>query len=99
MAGQIFHVYTVQIITGKCVSETFPPSLHDLIIRPCVKQFPHKFSQKSLFPNQKIFLEKKSSYTFGGRRHYALSSYLLPFVKASSLTSVVQTISFQSKTT
>ena len=98
MAGEIFQIYTVQI-TGRCICENFPPSLHDLIIRPYVKQSPHKFAQKILFPMKSSFKRKKSSHTFGGRRHYALSSYLLPFLKASSLTSVVQTMVFQSKTT
>ena len=58
MAGENFQIYTVQI-TGKCICETFPPSLHDLIIRPHVKQSPHKFAQKSLFPHEKLFKEKK----------------------------------------
>ena len=65
MAGEIFQIYTVQI-TGKCICETFPPSLHDLIIRPYVKQSPHKFAQKSLFPDEKLFKRKKSSHTFAG---------------------------------
>ena len=60
MAGENFQIYTVQI-TGKCICETFPPSLHDLIIRPHVKQCPHKFAQKSLFPHEKIFKKKKGS--------------------------------------
>ena len=31
MPGENFQIYTVQI-TGKWICETFPPSLHDLII-------------------------------------------------------------------
>ena len=37
------------------ICETFPPSLYDLIIRPHVKQSPHKFAKKSLFPHEKLF--------------------------------------------
>ena len=37
MVGGNFEIYSVQI-TGKCICETFPPPLHDLIIRPHVKQ-------------------------------------------------------------
>ena len=54
MAEEIFQIYTVQI-TGKYIWETFPPFLHDLIIRPYVKQSPHKFAQKSSFPCEKLF--------------------------------------------
>ena len=40
-----------------------------------------------------------STHTFiGGTSHYALSSYLFPFLKVSSLTYVVQTMVFQNKT-
>ena len=54
MARENFQIYTVQI-TGKCICETFPPFLHDLIIRLYVKQYPHKFAQKSLFLHEKLF--------------------------------------------
>ena len=91
MAGEIFQIYTVQI-TGGCLCENLPLSFHDLIIRPYVKQPPHEFAQKIFSPMKSFFKRKKSSHTFGGRRHYALSSYLLPFLKASFLTSVVQTM-------
>ena len=50
MARANFQIYTAQI-TGKCICETFPPLLHDLIIRPQVKQTPHKISKKSVFPH------------------------------------------------
>ena len=39
MAGENSQIYSVQI-TGKCICETFPPPLHDLIIGPHVKH-PH----------------------------------------------------------
>ena len=54
MAGEIFQILTVQIV-GKCICETFLLSLQDLIIRPHVKQSPHKFAQKSLFSHEKPF--------------------------------------------
>ena len=54
MAGENLQIYSVHV-TGKCICETFPPSLHDLIISPHVKHPPHKFSQKSLFPYAKLF--------------------------------------------
>ena len=50
MARANFQIYTVQI-TGKCICETFPSLLHDLIIRPHVKQIPHKISKNSFFPH------------------------------------------------
>ena len=103
MAGESFQSCTVQV-TGKCICETFPPSLHDLIIRPYVKKSPpppppllprpHKFAQKSLFPHEKLFCEKKGSPLLLGGGD-ALSSYAL----ASFLTTMVQTMAFQSKTT
>ena len=65
MAGEIFQIYTVQI-TGKCICETFPPSLHDLIIRPYVKQSPHKFAKKKFVPPSKGFLREKSPPIFLG---------------------------------
>ena len=54
MTREYFQIYTVQI-TGKYICETFPSSLHDLIIRPHVKQSPQKFAQKSLLPHEKLF--------------------------------------------
>ena len=60
---------------------------------------PLKFVPKKFFFTKSLFKRKKFSHTFEGRRHYALSSYLLPFLKALSLTSAVQTMAFQSKTT
>ena len=71
--------------------------MHDLIISPQVKD-PHQFTQKQFVPLCKAFLIKKPPYTLGGgRRHYALSSYLFQFLKVSSLTFVVQTVAFQAK--
>ena len=52
MARENFQIYTVQI-TGKYIYETFPPSLHDLVIRPHVKQSSHKFAQKVCSPHEK----------------------------------------------
>ena len=94
MAGENFQIYTVQI-TGKCIYETFPPSLYDLIIRTYVKQSLHKFDEKSLFSHEKLFQEKKflPYFFLGRRRHYALSLYLLPFLKALSLTFVNYSLS------
>ena len=55
MARENFQIYAVQV-TGKCICETFPPSFHDLIIRPHVKQpSPYKLPKKCLFPHEKIF--------------------------------------------
>ena len=54
MDGENFQIHTVQI-TGKCICETFPPSLHDMVTRPHVKQSPHKFTQKCLFRQEKLF--------------------------------------------
>ena len=69
MAKENFRIYNVQTI-GKCICETFPPLLHDLIIRSHLKHSPHKFAQKSLFPHEKLFQEKKDPpLLFGGRRH------------------------------
>ena len=66
MAGEYFQIHTVQI-TAKCICETFPPSLHDLIIRPYVKESPHRFTQKSLFLQENLYQEKNVlPYIFGG---------------------------------
>ena len=91
--GEIFRFTLFKLLKRTC--ETFPPSLHDLIIRPHVKQSPHKFAKKFFSPKKSFFERKKVSFTFGGRRHYALSSYAL----GSFLTSMVQAMAFQSKTT
>ena len=97
MAGENFQIYTVQI-TGKCICETFPPSLYDLIIGPHVKKSPINLPKNVCSPMENFFKRKKSSHALGGRKHYALSLYLLPPLKAS-LISVVQIMAFQSKTT
>ena len=60
MVGENFQIYSVQI-TGKCICETFPPSLHDQIIRPHEKQSPNKFVKKKFVPPWKSFLREKSS--------------------------------------
>ena len=47
---------------------------------------------------QNFFKKKVLPYFVGGEwRHYALSSYLFPFLKVSSLTFVIQTMTFQAK--
>ena len=86
MTRENFQIYTIQT-TGKYICETFPPFLHDLVLDP-MKNTPHKFLR-----------EKRSPIRLWGRRNYALSSYFLLFLKVSSLTSVVQTMALQNKTT
>ena len=88
MAGKIFQIYTVQI-NGKCVRELFLPLAWSDPYNPC-KAIPCKFAQKSLFPISKV-------PPWGGRRYYALSSYICPFLKVSSLTFVLQAMAFQAK--
>ena len=44
-----------------------------------------------------FFMKKKCPNIFKERRLYALSSYLFPFLKVSSITFVVQTMAFQAK--
>ena len=89
MTREHFQIYTVQI-TRKCICETFLFSLLDLILDSMLSTPP-------LLPI--TFLEKKPPTLLGRRRDCALFSYILPFLKASSLTSVVQIMAFQSKTT
>ena len=61
-----------------------------------VKLFPPLAWPNHKSPYWKAFLREKSPILGGrGRRHYALSSELFPFVKVSSLTFVVQTMAFQ----
>ena len=88
MTREDFQIYTVQI-TRKCIFETFLFSLLDLILDSMLSTSP-------LLPI--TFLEKKPPILLGRRRHCALFSYILPFLKVSSLTSVVQIMPFQSKT-
>ena len=84
MVGENFQIYSVQI-TGKCICETFPPSLHDQIIRPHEKQSPHKFVKKKVCSPMKIFFKRKKSFLnfVGRRRHYTLPSYALASFLAS----------------
>ena len=91
MARENCQIYTIQI-TGKCICETCSPSLHDLILDPIKNTRPPPIPHKFL-------IEKRPPILLWGRRHYALSSYLLPFLKVSSLTFGVQTMAIQSKTT
>ena len=95
MAEEIFPISSVQIIE-KCILESFPPPLHDLIIGSHVKQPHYKLAQKSMFPHAKLFHEKKMPPYFSRRRFYALS-YLFLFLKVSYITFVVQTMVFQTK--
>ena len=101
MASENSQNCSVQI-TGKCICETFhlPCMMWSLIP---MFNIPHKFARKRLFLHAKSFKKKVPPY-FGGRtpiwmrmKHYALSSYLFPFLKVSSLTFVVQTMVFQAK--
>ena len=55
MAREIFQIYTVQI-TSKCICETFPPSLHDLIIEPYVTPPPPSYiCPKKFVLHEKVF--------------------------------------------
>ena len=61
MAGEKLQTYTVQI-TGKCVCENFPRSLHDLIIRPYVKHPPPSINlPKKVCSHIKGFFKRKTS--------------------------------------
>ena len=67
----------------KLLNHYLPP-LHDLIVSPHVKHPPKKFAPKILFLHTKLFYEKGSPIRCrggGGRRHYALFSNLVPFLK------------------
>ena len=75
----------------------FSPSLHDLIISHCVKHPPINLPQKVCSLVQRFFMKKIIPYFVGERREYTLSSYLFPFLKASSLTLAVQNIIFKAK--
>ena len=62
MTGEIYQIYSVQI-TGKCICETFPPPLRELIISPHVKDSP-EICPKKFVPLCKAFLRKTSHYAF-----------------------------------
>ena len=80
--SQIYRVH----ITGKCICETLFP-LYDLIISTHVKHPPppppHPINlPKKVCCAMQSFLRKKSPILWGvGRRYYALSTYLFPFLK------------------
>ena len=78
-----------------------PPTtpLHDLIISPNVKRLPINFPTNACSLMQSFFAKKVSPDLSVERRHYALSSYLSTFLKVSSPTFVVQTMTFQVKLT
>ena len=67
MNGENFQIYSVQI-TGNAFVTFFPP-LHDLIIRPHVKQPtalpPYNIAQKTLFAPCIAYLRKKAPHTLG----------------------------------
>ena len=75
-------IYSVHI-TGKCIRQTFPPPLHDLMISLHVKQ-PQGICPKKFVSLCQAFL-KKSPYIFWWGK------------TLSSLTFVVQTMAFQAK--
>ena len=54
MAMGNFQIYSVRII-GKSICETFPPPLHDMIIRSHVKRPHQKFFQKVCSSMQSLF--------------------------------------------
>ena len=63
MAGENFQIYSLQI-TGKCLCETFPPPLHDLTIRPPVKQSPINLSKKICSSMESFFKKKVPNNVF-----------------------------------
>ena len=75
MAGEIFPISSVQIIE-KCILESFPPPLHDLIISSHVKQPHYKLAQKSMFPHAKLFHEKKNVPIFSRRGDFMLYHHI-----------------------
>ena len=81
--------------------KNFSSALHDLIITSHVKQLPINLPKKVCCPMQSFFKKKDPLYfrRVGrrGRRYYSLSSYISPFLKVSSLTFVIQTLTFQAK--
>ena len=88
--------FTALRLLGNSFEKLFLPLVCPALVP--MLQIHNHFAPKKLVPPCKAFVRKKSPITFGGgRRHYALSSYLFLFLKDSSLTFVVQTISFQAK--
>ena len=81
MAGEIFPISSVQIIE-KCILESFPPPLHDLIISSHVKQPHYKLAQKSMFPHAKLFHEKKMSQYFQGEETLCFIIISFPISKS-----------------
>ena len=96
MAGENFQIYSAQI-TGKYIWKTFPPLLHDLIIRTHAKQPSTNFPKKICSPLQS-FLRKKSHHTLGVILETLCFTFIyFPISKVLSLTFVVQTMAFQAK--
>ena len=81
-------IYSVHI-TGKCIRQTFPPPLHDLMISLHVKQ-PQGICPKSLLHYAKLFKKSPPIY-FGGERHYhpSILWYKLWFFKQNYLATVL----------
>ena len=99
--GTFFRFTLLKLLENTFVKLFLPLALSDHSA-PCKTPpppSPHKFDQKSFSSMKSFFKRKKSPHIFVGRRHYALSSYLFPFLKVWSLIFVVQTVAFQSKTT
>ena len=101
MAGENFQIDSVQI-TGKCICETFHFSspLH-LIINLHVKHPPINLPKKVRSAMQSFSRKTLTPFPYfwriGSGRHYSFSSYIFPFLKVSSLTFMVQTMTFQAK--
>ena len=96
MAGEIFQIYSVQVI-GKCICEFFLPSFDDLIINPHVKQpLPQVYAKKFVPHPGKVFLRKRSLHTFEGEEILCFIFISFPISKVSSLTFVIQTMDYLS---
>ena len=90
------HICSVRI-TGKRTCETFPPSLHDLIISPHVKHPPPPINlpKRVCFPMQSLF-KKNPPHTFWGG-HTMFYLHIFPISKSFILTFVLQTMALQAR--
>ena len=82
MAGEKFQFKSVHI-NGKCIRQTFPPPLHDLMISLHVKQ-PQGICPKKFVSLCQAFLKKSPNIFWWGKT-------------LSSLNFVIQTMVFQAK--
>ena len=60
----LWKTFTLKVLrwTENCICDTFPSPWHDLIIGPSMKKNPpNKLSNKTLSPDEKIFLEESPS--------------------------------------